>query len=187
MQRRCPGVRCWDGATGRRSVEVAMSQGLAALLVVLVAATAFGLWRRRTDGAMRDVDAAGHGVAAAAAAPVPAHPRLTARELGVPLGARATLVQFSSAFCQPCRATRLVLAQVVEMVPGVVHVDIDAEHHLDLVRRLHVLRTPTVFILDADGAIRRRAAGTPRKADVIASLGEFLDPAPAPAPVPEGR
>jgi hypothetical protein len=73
------------------------------------------------------------------------------------------------------------------MVPGVVHVDIDAEHHLDLVRRLHVLRTPTVFILDADGAIRRRAAGTPRKADVIASLGEFLDPAPAPAPVPEGR
>ncbi|MUT91731.1 thioredoxin [Streptomyces sp. Z38] len=87
------------------------------------------------------------------------------------MGERATLVQFSSAFCAPCRATRRVLDEVAAMVPGVTHVEIDAEARLDLVRRLGVERTPTVLVLDADGRVVRRAAGLPRKADVIAALG----------------
>ncbi|WP_338900565.1 thioredoxin family protein [Streptomyces sp. TG1A-60] len=100
--------------------------------------------------------------------------RLGAAELGGALGARATLVQFSTAFCAPCRATRGVLGEVADMVPGVAHVEIDAEDHLDLVRRLDILRTPTVLVLDADGRIVRRATGQPRKADVIAALGEAV-------------
>lgn len=94
-----------------------------------------------------------------------------AAELGAELGERATLVQFSSAFCQPCRATRRTLADVVGMVDGVVHVELDAEERLELVRDLGILRTPTVLVLDATGRIVRRAAGAPRKADVIAALG----------------
>jgi thiol-disulfide isomerase/thioredoxin len=97
--------------------------------------------------------------------------RLTAADLGRPLGERATLVQFSTAFCAPCRATRRVLADVAGMVAGVRHVEVDAEAHLDLVRRLNVVRTPTVLILDAAGTVVRRAAGPPRRADVIAGLG----------------
>ncbi len=100
--------------------------------------------------------------------------RLDAAELGEGLGERATLVQFSSAFCAPCRATRRVLAEVATMVPGVAHVEIDAEEHLDLVRRLDILKTPTVLVLDADGRIVRRASGQPRRADVIAALGEAV-------------
>ncbi len=100
--------------------------------------------------------------------------RLDAAELGEGLGERATLVQFSSAFCAPCRATRRVLAEVAAMVPGVAHVEIDAEEHLDLVRRLDILKTPTVLVLDADGRIVRRASGQPRRADVIAALGEAV-------------
>ena len=100
--------------------------------------------------------------------------RLGAVELGESLGERATLVQFSSAFCQPCRATRRVLADVAGMAPGVRHVEIDAESRLDLVRSLDILRTPTVLVLDADGRIVRRASGLPRKADVIAALGEAV-------------
>ena len=91
-----------------------------------------------------------------------------------PLGERATLVQFSTVFCAPCRGTRLVLDDVAALVPGVTHVEVDAEHHLGLVRRLDVRRTPTVLVLDGTGQIRTRAAGAPRKADVIAALGEFL-------------
>ena len=82
--------------------------------------------------------------------------RLTAADLGGPLGERATLVQFSSAFCAPCRATRRVLAEVAAMVEGVRHVEIDAEAHLELVRRLGVLKTPTVLVLDAGGSVVRR-------------------------------
>ncbi|MFI0417483.1 TlpA family protein disulfide reductase [Spongiactinospora sp. 9N601] len=102
-------------------------------------------------------------------------PVLTADDIGAELGERATLVQFSTAFCQPCRATRRVLAEVTAMVPGVRHVEIDAESRLELVRELGVLRTPTVLVLDAAGTIVRRAAGLPRKADVIAALGLAVD------------
>ncbi|BCM71917.1 MULTISPECIES: TlpA family protein disulfide reductase [Streptomyces] len=95
-------------------------------------------------------------------------------ELGERLGERATLVQFSSAFCAPCRATRRILGEVAGMVPGVTHVEIDAEARLDLVRALEILKTPTVLVLDADGRVVRRATGQPRKADVIAALGEAV-------------
>ena len=90
------------------------------------------------------------------------------------LGEKATLVQFSSAFCAPCRATKLVLDEVTGMVEGVAHVEVDAESHLELVRRLDVRRTPTVLVLDAEGLVRVRAAGAPRKADVIAALGTVV-------------
>jgi thiol-disulfide isomerase/thioredoxin len=136
--------------------------GAVVLGAVLLAATAFGLYRRRTDGRVRAVAAAADGQ------------HITSDDLGVPLGASATLVQFSSAFCQPCRATRQLLGEVAGMVDGVVHVDVDAESHLDLVRRLDVMRTPTVFVLDADGRVVRRAAGVPAKADVIAAIGQVV-------------
>lgn len=159
-----------------------MRAGILILLIVLIAATAFGLWRRATDGRMREV--------ARGAAPVPAADddpevdvevasgeRVTAEAVGAELGREATLVQFSTAFCQPCRATRRILDEVATMVDGVAHVEIDAESHLDLVRAYDIRRTPTVLVLDRDGVIRRRAAGLPRKADVIAALGEVMGPA----------
>ncbi|HUA42298.1 MAG TPA: thioredoxin family protein [Streptosporangiaceae bacterium] len=96
---------------------------------------------------------------------------LSADRIGHPLGDRATLLQFSSAFCAPCRATRRILAEVAGMVEGVAHVEIDAESRLDLVRELNVLRTPTVLVLAGDGRIVRRASGQPRKPDVIAAIG----------------
>ncbi|MGW6689072.1 thioredoxin family protein [Streptomyces sp. NPDC054961] len=97
--------------------------------------------------------------------------RLGAAELGAEPGERASLVQFSSAFCQPCRATRRILAGVAAMVEGVAHIEVDAEKNLDLVRALGIEKTPTVLVLDAAGRIVRRGVGMPRTADVIAALG----------------
>lgn len=128
---------------------------------VLAAASAFGVPQRRRSGRVR-VRGQDDGK------------RLGAADLGADLGERATLVQFSSAFCAPCRATRRVLGEVAGLVPGVAHVEIDAEAHLDLVRRLDILKTPTVLVLDADGGVVRRATGQPRKADVIAALGKAV-------------
>lgn len=99
---------------------------------------------------------------------------LTSTDIGAELGERATLVQFSSAFCQPCRATRRILADVSTMVDGVAHVEIDAESHLGLMRKLDIRRTPTVLVLDAGGGVARRASGQPRKPDIIAALGEAI-------------
>jgi thiol-disulfide isomerase/thioredoxin len=85
-------------------------------------------------------------------------------------GERATLLQFSSAFCAPCRATRRTLAEVARVVPGVTHVEVDAEHHLDLVRELGVVRTPTTLVLDGRGRELTRATGAPRSEQVLAAL-----------------
>jgi thiol-disulfide isomerase/thioredoxin len=156
--------------------------GVWVVLAVLVVATAFGIYRRRTDGRLRTVeisaDESGSLPVAGADPTGSGHghdgDRLSGPELGVALGERATLVQFSSAFCAPCRATRVVLDEVAGMLDGVVHVEVDAESHLDLVRRLDVRRTPTVLVLDAHGLVRVRAAGAPRKADVVAALGTVL-------------
>jgi len=95
---------------------------------------------------------------------------LTAAELGSDLGSRATLVQFSSAFCSPCRATRTLLRDVVSRRDDVAYVDVDAESHLDLVRRLGIVRTPTVIVLDREGAVVRQASGLPRRDQVEAVL-----------------
>ena len=86
------------------------------------------------------------------------------------LGERATLLQFSSAFCAPCRATRRILADVAGLVPGVTHVEIDAEDHLAMVRRVGVLRTPTTLVLDAAGREVSRASGAPTRDQVLAAV-----------------
>ena len=158
-----------------------MPTGLWIALAAVVIALAFGAYRALTDGRFRgthEVRGAASGADAAAAEPAVAERTVwddvVAAVPDAQLGERATFVQFSSAFCAPCRATRRTLSEVVELVPGVVHLEVDAEHHLDLVRRLDVLRTPTTLVLDASGREATRAAGAPRKETVLATLGSVV-------------
>jgi len=150
-----------------------MSQGAWVLVAALLLATGFGLFRAARDGRFRGTHRVRAGAAGGAAAD---EPEPTADELsplhglGHQAGERATLLQFSSAFCAPCRATRRVLEDVASVVPGVVHVEVDAEDRLDVVRRLGILRTPTTLVLDAQGREVSRASGAPTKADVLAAL-----------------
>jgi thiol-disulfide isomerase/thioredoxin len=171
-----------------------MTPGLVAVVVAVVLSVTVGVIWRLTNGRMRVprlrevagdgpaaewttfpplVKGSGHDGGAQPAAPDPSG-ALTSEQLGSDLGERATLLQFSSAFCAPCRATRRILADVAGMTQGVAHIEIDAESRLDLVRNLNVLRTPTVLVLAADGRVVRRASGQPRKPDVIAALGDAV-------------
>lgn len=132
-----------------------MWTGLVVLGVVFVAAAAIALLLRSTNGAFRGRSAG---------------QVLTEAEIGAPLGSRLTLVQFSSAFCSPCRATRTLLQDVTGSLDDVQHVEIDAESHLDLVRALGILRTPTVVVLDSAGTVLRQASGLPRRDQIQAVL-----------------
>ena len=127
----------------------------AALGLLLLVAVAFGLWRRRIDGRTR---------------PEPGVAVLGAEELAASLGERATLVQFSTDFCWPCRVARRVLDEAARSTPGVAHVEIDAAARMDLVRRFDVRRTPTVLVLDPAGRVLRRASGVPAAAEVRSAL-----------------
>ena len=132
-------------------------KSLIPLAVVLVLSTAYGLWVQLSRGAIRQRKT------------VPSH-RMTKETLGEDLGTRATMVQFSSAFCAPCRATHTLLSALVEPMHDVKHIQIDAESHLELVRQLDIRSTPTTLFINKDGIEIGRAVGTPKKEQALAAL-----------------
>ncbi len=146
-----------------------MTTGQIVLLVAVALVVVFGAIRLLTDGRFRGT----HKVRGAEAVNSPEATPASVLD-GTPwvdqLGERATLLQFSSAFCAPCRATRHVLADVASRLDGVAHLEVDAEHHLEVVRRLGVMRTPTTIVLDAGGLEVTRAAGAPTRAQVLQAL-----------------
>lgn len=155
---------------GGRGAVVQDVTGLGVVLIVLVLATAFGLWRRQREGSVRPYRAETEPGAEPAPEAGDDPTLLDRTDLGRELGARATLVQFSTAFCQPCRATRGTLSHIAESADGVEHVEIDAESNLELVRRVGIARTPTTLILDGVGRVVGRATGVPRVTEVRETL-----------------
>jgi thiol-disulfide isomerase/thioredoxin len=131
-------------------------KSLLPLVIVLALATAYGIWHKLREG---------HFKVRKAKAAV-----LDAQMLGAPLGSRVTLVQFSSAFCTPCRTTRALLSQMTADMQDVAHLHIDAEANLDLVNRLNILSTPTTLILDKTGTEVGRAVGAPKRDEVLAAI-----------------
>ncbi|MEQ6901092.1 thioredoxin family protein [Nocardioides sp. YIM 152588] len=152
--------------------------GIVVLAAAVVLALGFGLYRRTTDGAFRGADAP---VVEVRGAPAPSlettWTRIAAAIPDAVPGERATFVQFSSAFCAPCRTTRTLLTDVAARTDGVVHLEVDAEKHLDLVRALDVRRTPTTLVLDPSGVEVTRASGAPRRDQVLAALDALKETA----------
>ena len=132
-------------------------KSLTPLLVVLVLAIAFGVWYTRSRGEFRRKKTVNG-------------PKLDAAVIGVELGSRVTMVQFSSAFCSPCRATKALLEDMVKTMPDVRYAHIDAESHLELVRELDIRSTPTTLFLNASGVEVGRAMGTPKRSQVMAAV-----------------
>jgi thioredoxin-related protein len=90
--------------------------------------------------------------------------------IGAYLGPRVTVVQFSSAFCTPCRATRALISDVTAGMDDVRYVEIDAEDQLELVRTLDIRSTPTTLFVDRKGNEVCRAMGAPKRAQVLSAI-----------------
>jgi thiol-disulfide isomerase/thioredoxin len=137
--------------------------GLVVLAAALLLSAVAAWWLRTRSGAVRSVTEEGAvpeaGTTSAA----------VLQELGArPQDADLTVVQFSTAFCGPCRATRARLQQLQATRPGLAYLHVDAESHLEAVRALDVRRTPTLFYLDRDGALLGRSSGAPRPEELTA-------------------
>ena len=126
-------------------------------MIVLALAIAFGVWYTRSRGEFRKKKTING-------------PKLDAAIVGVELGSRVTMVQFSSAFCSPCRATKALLEDMVKSMPDVRYAHIDAESNLELVRKLDIRSTPTTLFLNSDGIEVGRAMGTPKRSQVLAAV-----------------
>jgi thiol-disulfide isomerase/thioredoxin len=130
-------------------------KSLLPIAIVLVIATAYGLWYQRSRGKV--VVKSDKGL-------------ITPQMIGAALGTRVTLVQFSSAFCSPCRATRMLLEDVAQDLSDVAYVEIDAEANLELVRKLDIRSTPTTLFVDRNGHEVGRAAGAPKRDQVLSAI-----------------
>ena len=133
-------------------VVIALLAGLVAL------ATALGLLWKAQNGRVR--------VAAGDTS-------LSARDVAGALGARATLLQFSSEVCAPCVTTHRVLGDVAAQTTGVAHLTVDIATRPDLVSRFNILQTPTTLVLDDSGVIRARIGGAARPDTVRAELARI--------------
>ncbi|WP_431247731.1 TlpA family protein disulfide reductase [Leifsonia xyli] len=130
------------------------------LLGLVAVATAAGLIWRATTGRSRAVRRA------EVVAPA---------EVGAPaFGDRATLLQFSTEYCAPCRSTARVLGAIADDAAGVSHVEVDLAVRPELADRFHVLQTPTTLVLDRTGAVRARIGGAARADDVRTTLHRIL-------------
>ena len=126
----------------RHGIVTRMGQVI--VLVVLVLGTAaLGLWWSARQGAVR--------------APREMAAVVDWASAGVALAGRVTFVQFSAEVCAACRSTSRVLGGL--STPGVDHHELLVDDHLDLVRILGVLRTPTVLVVDAGGREVARMSG----------------------------
>ena len=128
------------------------------LVAVLLTSSIFGYWHRASRGKIKS---GGRKL------------EISAKEVGEKLGSRLTLLQFSSAFCSPCRTTKILLEQLTKDLPDVQHIDINAESHIDLARSLNILSTPTTLVLDSDGREIGRAVGVPKREQVLNLLEVF--------------
>lgn len=77
------------------------------------------------------------------------------------LGESATLLQFSTEMCTRCPGVHRTLREIADDRDGVLHLDVDLTHRVDIAKHFHVMQTPTTLILDRDGVIRSRFGGTP--------------------------
>jgi Thioredoxin len=143
-------------------VDSSALTGALVAIVALALAGVLGVWWRRRDGRV-----------VAQGPPAPSTVDATSAaltSLGVPAGTRVTLLQFSSAFCAPCRVARRLCADLASGRDGVAHVEVDAESHLDEVRALGIWRTPTVLVVDPVGRIAFRLTGAPTRAGLAAAV-----------------
>jgi thiol-disulfide isomerase/thioredoxin len=149
----------------------------ATLLGLVAAASALGLvWRSRT-GRIHEVTGGDTRI------------RVDQLSPDAVAGTAATLLQFSTEVCTPCRTTRSLLSSLAAELPGVAHVDVDVSTRADLADRFNLLQSPTTFILDGRGIVRARIGGAPRLGDLRAELDRILADAVAgrPRTTPAGR
>ena len=135
-----------------------VNNGVTLVVITLAIASVFGLVNQFRSGQFRKSHRG---------------QQITTQDVNQRLGSKATFIQFSSAFCQPCRATKALLSHIAINTPGVDHIEIDAESNLELVRKFHITRTPTTLIVDKSGRILSKAVGLPKKQDVLATVEQL--------------
>jgi thiol-disulfide isomerase/thioredoxin len=85
-------------------------------------------------------------------------------------GKEATVVLFSTEYCGKCPAVRRSLAKLEHRKGGLLFIEVDITHRINLAAHFNISQTPTVFILNPTGEIRFRIGGAPKPKTIETEL-----------------
>ena len=144
-----------------------IDSNLLVILSLLVVATALGLiWKARTGRAKRIKDGL----------------QIDLKEIGATkdgkpvteFGEHTTFLQFSSETCATCKQTAKLFHELEKTSHGVLHIEIDLTHRLDLADKFGILQTPTTLVLDSKGIVKSRIGGAPKPSTIEEEIGHFV-------------
>ena len=140
---------------------------LVAILSLLALATVAGLvWSSTTGRAKR----------------IKAGLQIDLKELGASkdgkavteFGEHTTFLQFSSVTCATCKQTSKLFEELEKTSSGVLHIEVDLTHRLDLADKFGILQTPTTLVLDSKGIVKSRIGGAPKPSTIEEEIGHFV-------------
>jgi len=146
---------------------VPLNLQLAAVVGLLALATLAGVvWKFTTGRSKRVAD----GI------------RIDLKELGAvkngkpvtEFGEHTTFLQFSSEACSTCKQTAKLFEQLEKTSHGVLHIEVDLTHRLDLAEKFGILQTPTTLVLDSKGIVKSRIGGAPKPSTIEEEIGHFV-------------
>jgi thiol-disulfide isomerase/thioredoxin len=89
-------------------------------------------------------------------------------------GEHTTFLQFSSEACATCKQTSKLFHELETTSHGVLHIEIDLTHRLDLAEKFGILQTPTTLVLDSKGRVKSRIGGAPKPSTLEEEIGHFV-------------
>lgn len=89
-------------------------------------------------------------------------------------GEHTTFLQFSSETCATCKQTAKLFHELEKTSHGVLHIEIDLTHRLDLAEKFGILQTPTTLVLDSKGIVKSRIGGAPKPSTIEEEIGHFV-------------
>ena len=140
---------------------------LAAIVGLLALATVAGLiWRATTGRAKR----------------IKSGLQIDLKEIGAiknglpvtKFGEHTTFLQFSSETCATCKQTARLFDELEKTSTGVLHIEVDLTHRLDLADKFGILQTPTTLVLDSKGIVKSRIGGAPKPSTIEEEIGHFV-------------
>lgn len=140
---------------------------LLVILSLLIVATLAGLaWRASTGRARRIKDGL----------------QIDLKEIGATkdgkpvtqFGEHTTFLQFSSETCATCKQTAKLFEELEKTSHGVLHIEVDLTHRLDLADKFGILQTPTTLVLDSKGIVKSRIGGAPKPSTIEEEIGHFV-------------
>lgn len=140
---------------------------LIAIIALVAAATLVGFWWKSSTGRAKRIKS---GVQIDLR-------QIGATKNGLPVtkfGEHTTFLQFSSEMCPTCKQTAKLFEELEKTSHGVLHIEVDLTHRLDLAEKFGILQTPTTLVLDSNGIVKSRISGAPKTSTLQEEIGHFV-------------